>query len=49
LVQTLWLILKTLDAIPGDRTVRTAMAQSRTQTGFELFADPATRCPAPDG
>jgi hypothetical protein len=29
LEQTLWLILKTLDAIPSDRTVRAALAQSR--------------------
>ena len=28
LVQTLWLILKTIDAIPGDRTVRAALARS---------------------
>ncbi len=32
LVQVLWLILKTIDAIPSDRTVRAALAQSRTQT-----------------
>ena len=29
LLQVLWLILKTIDAIPSDRTVRAALAQSR--------------------
>jgi hypothetical protein len=48
LVQVLWLILKTLDAIPGDRTIRTALAQPRTQTRFE-FANWATRCPTTSG
>ena len=45
LVQVLWLILKTLDAIPSDRTVRTALAQSRMQTQFE-FADPLYSLPS---
>jgi hypothetical protein len=48
LVQVLWLILRTIDAIPSDRTVRAALAQSRMQTRFE-FADPSTRCPPLDG
>ena len=48
LVQVLWLLLRTLDAIPSDRTVRAALAQPRMQTRFE-FADPSTRCPASDG
>jgi hypothetical protein len=48
LVQVLWLILKTIDATPSDRTVRAALAQSRMQTRFE-FADRATRCPPSDG
>jgi hypothetical protein len=39
LVQIMWMILKTIDAIPCDRTVRTALAQSRIQTRFEV-ADP---------
>ena len=43
LLQVLWLILKTIDAIPSDRTVRAALAQSR----FE-FANWGTRCPASD-
>jgi hypothetical protein len=29
LLQVLWLILKTIDAVPSDRTVRAALAQSR--------------------
>jgi hypothetical protein len=45
LVQVLWLILKTIDAIPSDRSVRAALAQSR----FEFFAHPSTRCPPSDG
>ena len=47
LVQVLWLILRTIDAIPSDRTARAALAQSRTQTPSE-FADRSTRCPATD-
>jgi hypothetical protein len=27
LAQTLWMFLKTIDAIPGDRTIRTALAR----------------------
>jgi hypothetical protein len=37
LVQVLWLLLKTMDAIPGDKTVRNALAR------------PAIRCPPPEG
>jgi hypothetical protein len=37
LVQVLWLILKTIDAIPGDRTVRAALAQEkRFQIAIEV-------------
>lgn len=36
LPEALWLLLRTLDAVPGDRTIRAALARS---------ADPTTCCP----
>jgi hypothetical protein len=44
LKQALWCLLKSRDAIPCDRSIRTALAQSRIQTRFELCR-PAIRCP----
>jgi hypothetical protein len=48
LLQVLWLILRTIDAVPSDRTIRAALAQTRMRTRFE-FADPSTRCPTTGG
>jgi hypothetical protein len=44
----LWRTLKSRDYVPGDRTIRAALAQSRIPTGVE-FGDPAIRCPPSDG